>query len=329
MSDTGETQISEKDLGLTSPKKIDAWRDTKINMVENMALELAWSKSITGKNVVLEGFDKKVVWGVELQIPLIFDESVQSVYVDLVKDISEDRNINLSDEEIATGINENKDKSWFNDVDKIQIPKNIKRIRIVNFKPQEALPKNLRNIDSTQDKRHDSNQLIKLTDHPSENLLDKALLNINSTTKSSIVRSQALQDLLYDVFNADPNIIDDFRKSISKDGVEEVLIINGHGGEEDLDVIGEETFDVKGKDSEFQSAGNRIKLENVIDHYKDDKKIGAILVTTCYLGNDVPKPTRIKIFRAKGHTGYGHPSRSLYKHVASTPNTTLIVNPEE
>src|SRR3990167_5404264 len=324
MADIGEVQISEKDLGIKPSEKIDPWRDLKVMTIKENAYELSWSKSVTGKRVDFPREDGKLVWGVEIEIPLRFEGNVVNTYTDAVRDLAKEKGISLTDQEIQDEVKKKEGRTWFMDIDKVALPSNIKRIRIVDLSPQEALPKDQRNIDSKRNFWHDKHTTIKLTSQPSENsLVDRAMMKLAMSTKSTMNRSEALQDLFYDVFAQNQEVMSQFRKDLEQSGAEEVLFVHAHGGYDDI--IGEQDYEVKGDDAQFQAEGNRIALTEILDKYDQPEKYGAILVNTCYKGKEKPRIGKVPVFRPYGYSGGGHPSRNMF----ARRNTTLISKPQE
>ena len=111
MSDFGEIPAeAEKDIGtkIFPNNKIDLWRDIKIMVVEEKALELSWAKSVTGRRIDFPREDGKLVWGTEIVIPLLFDGVIKDIYMDLLGQLSKEKGFHFSDQEILEMAQKNK-----------------------------------------------------------------------------------------------------------------------------------------------------------------------------------------------------------------------------
>lgn len=309
------------EIVLTSKQDIDirptTWR--AVTIIQE-AVELSWATNITKKRVEFPREDGKIVWGFEIEIPLIFEGAVKDAYSNLASQLAQEKNISLSQGEIRHGLKENEGKTWFRDIDDIALPKNIKKIKILDLSPQEALPKKQRNIDSKRNFWHDEYPTNTLTRQPIS-LVDRALINLGMQSRSIQAKSEILQDIFYDVFVNNKAVLAHFREKLEKSKAEEILIIHAHGGYDDF--IGEQGYEVKGKTAQYQAEGNRISLTEVLDKYDQPEKYAAILVSTCYEGKDVSRRGKVVVYRTFGRSGGGRPNYNFIP----TKNTTLISEP--
>ena len=113
----------------------------------------------------------------------------------------------------------------------MSLPKNIKRIRIIDLSPQEVLPINKRNIKSARNFWNGNYLLKSLTEqHSDVQILGPEGLDQPSREMILQNKQEELVDLFYNVLNSKKEIVDRFLKSSSEPGVEEIIFIHGHGG---------------------------------------------------------------------------------------------------
>jgi hypothetical protein len=266
-------------------------RSMKLLGLEQKAYEYSWPKAITGRRVDFPQPDGKLIWGVEMEIPLRF-ESVRGIYEELFNKLATDGGIQIAEREIQKRAKERENRTWFTDLEKFGIPDRIKSIRILDLAPQELLPKKIRDVDSKRNWVHDlagyRDSMERLADQSADSrIVDRAMRVLGMGSRMTQQRSEALHDLLFDLFGDDKERIGRFKEIIERTGGNEILIVHAHGGYDNM--IGEQT-------------GNWVDLAQVVEKYDQPDKYGAILINTCYLGNEPPPVKRVPVFRAKGKT---------------------------
>jgi len=307
----------------------DVLREVKIFAVEERALEVAWAKGITGRRVDFLQSDGKVVWGTEINIPLHFD-SISGIYTELVKKFADEKDIRLSEVEIYKSLKERKGRTWYHD-SSVGLPDKIRNIKILDLSPQENLNPNLRTIDSERREWHPKTTEQRLTRQSYEDrIVDRAVLTFLSQTffKNSpddVQRRDALSDLFDNVFpsgNSDKQL-QLFIKRLNVSKATDIVFIHAHGGYDDI--VGEQDWEVKGNETTWQANGNRIDLSQVIEEYDKPDKIGAILISTCYLGKELPPVKRVPVFRFWGKSAQNRGSSKMI----GNKDTTLVSLPHE
>lgn len=311
---------------ITAPQEItlkdalkDEWRGVQIQMIEERALEVAWGKGITGKRVDFPQVDEtgepngKTIWGIEVNIPLRFD-SVAGIYSEVVNELATEKNIQLSEDEIKQGTSNKKDRTWYSNYD-FRLPDKIKEIKILDLHPQEMLPKGMRTIESQKDWFNGPNYTERTTRQSSDNIIfDRAISTFLS--KSVLLmpapddarRNNALSDMFDNVFGDNKENVKLFNEKLEKSDASEIIFVHAHGGE--TNIIGEQNSTVKphkveiaGEQidlSENQAQGNWIDLAQVVKEYDQPERFGAILVGTCYVGENPPPVNRVPVFRFHG-----------------------------
>ena len=228
------------ELPSTDPEnesEVKQWHDL---VIETKALDLAWSKGVKGKHVEFSQSNDKMVWGIEIEIPLRFEE-ISGVYQEIVKKLAEVKNIKIEEGQLTDSVGENNGKTWFKGIRRgrslltgdefVSLPKNIKRIRIIDLSPQEVLPINKRNIKSARNFWNGNYLLKSLTEqHSDVQILGPEGLDQPSREMILQNKQEELVDLFYNVLNSKKEIVDRFLKSSSEPGVEEIIFIHGHGG---------------------------------------------------------------------------------------------------
>lgn len=317
MSDFGENlPIAAKDQILeTDKKQEDVWRDTKIHWLEENAEALAWARSIVSSTVLFPRPDGKMVWGVEYTIPLCF-EDVEEVYKETLKQLDK-KNI-LQEDDLNKGLEKRKTRRFYRATSLINLPDNIRKIRVLDLSPQEGLPKHLRNIDSKRSFYHVPYNINRLQMSSGKSVIDKVLLTLFQESLSNIKRIKALNELFYDVFGENKKEIELFKSILNNSKASEVLFVHAHGGSSNI--IGEQTSPVVGKYADRrQVEGNRIDLTEVIEKYDKPKIFAAILVSTCYIGKEDPPVRSVPVFRIKGLSGGFRGTFGLNRTIVSLP----------
>lgn len=299
--------------------EVKQWRDL---VIETKALDLAWSKGITGRRIDFPQENGKLVWGIETEIPICFEE-IKGIYIELVKKFAKERGEMVSDQQLEASLVDNVDKTWFKGIrrensffnsDLVKLPPNIKRIRLIELSPQETLSPPLRNIKSTRNFWSAEHPLVGLTKQHTDKLVSGSE-GINQPTQSDIAsnKQKTLEDLFYNVLTGDKTMVGKLIQELDKPGIDEILIVNSHGGYDNtigeqsgpvkktLATIGGETVDL----SDIQAEGNWIDLNEVIERYDNGDIPNPVLVSTCYLGNDnlSDRGYRKLVFRARGKVG--------------------------
>lgn len=303
MNDFGEALP----INITAAQEVgkeDHWRPTKVAVLEGRAEAITWGKSITGRRVDFPQKDGKSVWGIEIEIPLFF-EDVEDTYREALTELDEKGKKMLTEDDIKAGIETRKNRRFYSGTPKLKLGANIRKIKILDMSPQEALPKSLRNIDSTRTFYHAKPAIVNLTRQPGNTAIDRLLIKVmmHSTTNSK--RSTALDGLFFDVFGDGTKKQKVFESVMADSDAEELVFIHAHGGYDNT--IGEQT-------------GNWINLEEVITRYNNPDQVAAILVSSCYLGQDSPPVDKVPVFRPKGFTGG-------YRSITSIGKKTLVSLP--
>lgn len=296
-----------------------AFRNPNLIPIEKRAILLAWSKGVSARHVEFPQPDGKLVWAIEYRIPLRF-EDIKGIYTNIVKDLAEKSKIKVSEDELQMGIDQNQGETFFRSEDGTNIPKNITAIRIVDLSPQEALPISIRNLKGKRNFWHDTYNLIKLTRQEKD---ISQMTSLESLENNDLMkeRNEALNDLLADTFYGNNEQKDEFLKVTTAAQTKEILFIHSHGGYDNI--IGEDADRVKGKDAEFQTPGNRIDLQKVIEKYDDPNKYACILINACYMGTSNDLESKLKVFRLRGFSGKGSPSRDPFA-LLRRRNVTLV-----
>lgn len=292
-------------------------RSFKLDEISNKSIDLAYSYGITSTTIDFPHKNGKKSWGIEIEVPLRF-EPVKHIYNELFKKFTSDCNLQASPEEIQKRMAALEETTWLHSID---LPSNIKRIRILNVAPQESLPKKQRTIDSRLNSNI-KNPITNITAPPSENsFMNKLLFSLQLSSTNELRRGNAFEGIFYEIFSGDTDKIKQFQDILKNSNAEEILIILGHSGDDDYagDEVGEQGWSVKGPDSEWQSPGNRIKITEILEKYNQPEKFGAIIFDTCYLGKKNPPVKDIPVYRVQGHSGMGTYGKT--KLLLSLPTT--------
>lgn len=278
-------------------------RNFKLDEISNKSIDLAYSYGITSTTVDFPHKNGKKSWGVEIEVPLRF-EPVKHIYNEIFKKNTNDNNLQATPEEVQKRVSTLEETTWLNCID---LPNNIKKIRILNVAPQESLPKKQRTIDSRLNSNI-KNPITNITSPPSENsFINKLLFSLQLSSTNELKRKRAFEDIFYEIFSGNTDKIKQFQDILKNSNAEEILIVLGHSGDDDYagDEVGEQGWSVNGPSSTWQSPGNRIKITEILEKYNQPEKFGALIFDTCYLGKKNPPVKDIPVYRVQGHSGMG------------------------
>lgn len=296
MGEPGE--IPQEINQLSIPDKLNIVDSKSKAIVDKIAVRaygFCWEKGISSNEIVFPKENGKVAIGIETVVPVRFVD-VKDTFGELMKQYAEEKKVDISDNEIQKKIDANIDRGIYLGI-LDELPKNIKRIRILDMASEESLPRKQRSIEQhiliTSPLTKNVNQ--KSSEH---SMIDKLLIDLEmpASLSSTKKRSEVLESIINETFGFDKESVEKFKKMLEKSTAEEILIIHAHGGYDNI--IGEKDREFKGSKNEW--ADPNIDLEELIEKYDDPKRISAILVHTCYKGNENPPVRRIPVYRLYG-----------------------------
>lgn len=301
--------------GLTEKQPVEKaenlGRALQATYLEEKAERLVWRREITSTLVFFPRLNGKRSWGIEYSIPLCYEDTEKS-FKEMLEGL--DRENVVSKTELEEHLQERRNRRYYEGLPSFKLPHNIRKIRVLDLSPQEGLPRRFRNIESKIPAfRSIGHRLQPRTEWST---IDKVISCLNYDPDRTKIYG-VLDELFATCLGIDEGKRELLKEILSRSQANELLFVHAHGYS---NVIGEQGQTVKGKYSnEFQAPGNDVDLAEVIEKYDHPETYAAILVHTCYFGNENPPVRRIPVFRVRGKSGTFHAGLGLTKTLISLP----------
>ncbi len=242
-----------------------------------------WGKEITGRRVDFgkPGEGEGLAWGIEVSIPV--DSKIR-------------------DDMKKAGI---------------LLPEHVTEIDFLDMRPQESLPKKLRNIESN----HKESVVTSL-----EKIVETSVIDNDTMPFDDLINrhrpSRTLTRILDSVFVFNKDKIDEFNNNLQNSKGNKLVIVEGHGGGDPLE-IGEydwqQTVDSDG--NIIQKMRNAADIDKILDKYDQPTEVAAVVFRACNSKKAEINPRKVMFVHTSGLTGYNKIG-SLYRGVK-----TVVVPP--
>lgn len=202
---------------------------SKLIVVERQAFDHSWTKGVTARHVELRTDDEgKKVWGIEYNVPLRF-EAVKGIYKEMLIELATTKGLEVKQDELDASIQKKVRQTWFLGRNGFYIPERILNLKILDLEPQEVLPRHQRNLVGKKNIWHFKNLVESLTAQKKD---PKTLESLESLgyTDPEVSRSEALNEVLMDIFRNSKAEFQEFIKTVQASKAPDLLIIHSHGG---------------------------------------------------------------------------------------------------
>lgn len=233
-----------------------------------------WGRELTGRRVDFgkPGEGEGLSWGIEVSIPI--DDKIR-------KDM--------------------KNAGYL-------IPDKITTIQFLDLRPQESLPKKLRNIESNHDEKRVTllEKIADTTVSDNTTLPFEEIINLNRP-------SRTLTRLLDSVFVFNKDKVREFNNQLQQSTGSKLVIVDGHAGGDPLE-LGEYDWQ-KTVDSEgniIQKSRNAVAVDDILERYNKQGDVSGIVLHSCNKDNAEIRPRNFTIAHSSGYLGESGKLSSLY-----------------